>query len=266
MPLSARETKTNRHTNKGENFKMPISEKLAAINAATATPVIADSDLSPSLHPDSIVPIAACLGEDDATLPAYEAGRHAQRLLYQGLNDLQTAWRETRLANVPDDQLAAAMGTKVEQVARGLDRHMTTVSNVVEKLDATIEKTLTNPKKDTASVAQAASDIRRYVLSLPEQKRMSFVHDSIVNGDAEVVQAVLATSGFVSGLDRAQTDTLRSMSREAFGGIAWQQHNAAVRLRDHLTQSATIFAKRVHAITPVIKPSRAAAAVANLKG
>jgi hypothetical protein len=225
----------------------------------------------------------SALAEDAATLPAWQAARSAQQALYTGLRDIRLAEQKTRTAvgpggnvvdganirrAIPESEKAAlanAMSQKYESLARSFDKNLGQVNAVIERLDTDIERALTNPKRNEVATATCASDIRRMVAAMPDGKRVAWVHDSIVSGDHEVVSAILGTSPFVSGLDRAQMATLRDMARERFGGNAWKQHANAVKLRDHLTQSAGIFSKEYLRLLPVVKPSPAAAAVAALK-
>lgn len=237
--------------------------------------------VSPSLHPDALTPWAGPLTENDKPLPALTAGRAALRALYEGMGDLENAVTTTqaRFADhmvvsgpnivpaLPDEaatQLAADMGTRFASVARTFDQQFSAVGETIENLESLIAKVLTNTKRD-AMAAIEASDIRRYVKD--QEKPLNFLHGAIDAGDHEVVSAVLATTPWVSGLNRDNYQLVKELAAMRFAPKEFAALTAAKSLRDHLTNASKIFVERYRKITPVPSASNPhVAAIKKLKG
>lgn len=260
-----------------------MSAKLEAILANT-TPEKISPHVSPTLHPDSILPLGAVLAADDTPLSAeaFSSARQGLRALYQTLNDVEIADIEMRKqhgsALVVDgksirqeisperaNELAATMGQRWESVARIFDQHLGRVRETQEALAATIEKALTNPKRNEPSVAAAASDIRKYIASLPDAKRMDFLHGAVESGDHEIASAVLATTPWVTGINREQFGVIKDLASKKFAEREYQQHAALARVVDAMTLAARNFTARFEALLPKVRVSPADAAMKALK-
>lgn len=261
-----------------------MSTKLEGILAATA-PAVMSPHVSPGLHPDSILPHGPILAADDspATAEAFSNARLGLKALYASMHDIEVADIETRKQHgsgvVVDGasirpaisperaaELAASMGQRWDATARVFDQHMKAVNQAREALEATIKKALESPKRNEASVSQAASDIRHYVKDLPNDKRLNFLHEAIDNGDHEVVAAVLGTSGFVSGLNREQFATVKDLATKKFAPRQHEQHAALSAVADTMTLAAKNWSARFDQLLPHLKESPHEAALKALKG
>jgi hypothetical protein len=267
--------------------------KLDSIAAATATPVHAA--ISPTLHPDQILPLGQTLATDDspATAAAFQAGRTALKSLYETLADMESAITATeakfgtgqigssgRLGPghmvdgatirqvLPDEvsaRLAADMGDRFARCARAFDANMKQVDDTIASLSTSIDRALT-PKTRDAMAAQSAADIRRFVAALPDEKRAQWVLDAIEkDGDLEVAQALLSTSGFVSGLDRPQTAFVRESAAKRFSPKEFAHLESAKKLADHLRHASALFVEHYKKRLPAVKVSPHVAAVKKLK-
>ncbi len=266
--------------------------KLQTIVAATATPV--NAAISPTLHPDQILPLGQTLAADDSsTAAAFQAGRAALKSLYDGLADMEAAIDATEAKFgtgqigssgrigpghvvdgaavrqvLPDDvaaRLAADMGDRFARIARRFDANTKLVDDTVASLTASIDRALT-PKSRDAMAAQSAADIRRFVAALPDEKRAAWVLNAIENdGDLEVAQAILSTSGFVSGLDRPQINFVRESAAKRFAPRDAAHLEAAKKLADHLKHASAIFVERYKKRLPVVKESPHSIATKRLK-
>lgn len=259
---------------------MSKNPKVDEMLAANAVPI--NTIASPGLHPTALTPFAEPLIGHDAARPALDAGMKALRTLYSAITDMTNAENAVRerfggslvvdgktiRQEIPEErraELSSLLSQKFESVARNFDHQLQTVEEVVSTLDARIEKALVHPKKDTPSVAQAASDIRNYVRGLPDEKRMNFLHGAIRDGDHEVASAVLGSTPWVSGLNRESAAVVRSLSEERFAKADYDARAAARKVADHVKASAKNFTAAYCKLVPTIKPSKVAAAVAKLK-
>ena len=267
--------------------------KLESIIAATATPVHAS--ISPTLHPDQILPLGQTLANDDfpATAAAFQAGRAALKQLYTGLADMESAIATTeqkfgtgqvgssgRIGPghaihgaairqvLPDEvsaRLAADMGDRFARVARAVDDNIKTVDDTIASLTSSIDRALT-PKLRDAMAAQSAGDIRRFIAALPDGKRAAWVLEAIEkDADLEVAQAILSTSGFVSNLDRQQAAFVREAASKRFAPREFAHLEAAKKLADHLKHASAIFVEHYQKRLPVVKESAHAVALKKLK-
>lgn len=258
---------------------MPTNPKLDAIRAATTTEVVAS--IPADWHPDSTLLWAEPLMAHEGATAALQSGRAALKTLYESMRVMQDAERATRekfggtlevsgkviQRSVPEDKqaaLAADLGARFESTAKSFDRHLGVVNDTIESLTNTIERAL-SPKKDSPATAQAASDIRAYVKNLPDDKRMSFIHGAINEGDLEVAQSLLSTTPWVSGLNREQAAMIKEMAAEKFAPREHLARGAANKLADHLRSSSQNFVQAYRKLQPVLKPSAHAAAIAKLK-
>jgi hypothetical protein len=257
--------------------------KLEGILAATA-PAVMSPHVSPGIHPDAILPFGQTLAADDAptTAAAFSDARLGLKTLYESMHTIEVADIETRKQHAsgvvvdghnvrpsisPEKaaELAASMGAKWDSVARVFDQHLGRVTETKANLETAIAKALEAPRKNDTSVAQAASDIRRYIAALPDGKRMDFLHSAIESGDHEIASAVLGTAGFVSGLNREQAATIRDMASQKFAPRQYEQHRALSAVQDAMTSAAKNWTTRFEALLPRVKESKADAAMKALK-
>jgi hypothetical protein len=231
--------------------------------------------VSPTLHPDSILPFAEAIKDT----PAMKAATSALQKLYSSLGDMEAASTTARqqfgtgpvAAGIPSvlpDEIAARlnaeMGARFASTARAFDASMATVTESVDKLNGAIERKLTNSKRDAAAATEAA-EIRAYVKAQPDP--LAFIHQSIEAGDIAVASAVLATSNWVSGLSRENHAFVRELASGKFCPVETAQRDAAVAVRDHLTRSSAIFVEAYRKMLPPVRAvTPAAAALAKLKG
>lgn len=258
---------------------MPNHPKLEQLRESVKTEVT--GDVSPGLHPDALLPFAQPLIDHEAATPALDSAFRAQQVLYNAMRDMTAAENETRLKYggtlvvdgksiqraIPEAQqaaLAADLGARFESTAKRFDRHLGVVNETIDSLTTTIERVL-SPKKDTPATAQAASDIRAYVKNLPEEKRMSFLHEA-AKSDHEVIAAVLSTTPWVSGLNREQAALVKEMASEGFAPKEHAARAAAQKIAGHLLSSAQNWTAAYRKLVPVLKPSAHAAAIQKLKG
>jgi hypothetical protein len=258
------------------------SKTFDQINAAVTTPI--NGSVSPSLHPNSLIPFGEVLAADDApsTASAYRAGCSALATMYATTSDIIAADAATRSqfgfslavdgrkiqVAVPEDkkqQLAADMGARFAAVAKGVDQHFHTVNETIDRLTSSIDRALTNPKRNETGVAAAASDIRKFIAALSDEKRMNFLHAAVAADDHEVVTAVLGTSGFVSGLPRESVAVLRNLASQKFAPREHAQLDAAQKLRDHLTVASRVFVQKFKELTPVLRESKNTTAIRKLR-
>jgi hypothetical protein len=255
-------------------------------NPANVTqPIAIRGDISLSLHPDSIQPFKPILSPDQgssaATAPAYGAATAALTTLYESMGQLEDAERTTRAAypagQVIDgafvrlgiqpeaaQRLAADMGTKFASVARTFDAQYAQVQSAAAHLDERINAALQPAQRDNMA-ASAASDIRNYVRSLPDEKRVGFLHDAIESGDHEIMSAVLSTTPWVSGLNREQFADVKEWAREKFSPVEYAQLGALNKLAAHLESSSHIFVTRYKALLPTVRENPAIEATKKLK-
>jgi hypothetical protein len=260
-----------------------MATKLDQINAAITSPVHTTAPLD--AHPDALNPFGAVLASEDAppqSVECYKAGRSALQVVYAATHDISEADRAlrdefgTRLEvdgrridrAIPDDrrqQFAADLGHKFAQVAKRFDSHLAVAADCVGKLESDIEKAIQNPNRDTQSVAQAASDIRAYVRALPDDRRMSFLHQAANDGDREVLAAVLQSTPWISGLNRESFAVVRSLAAEKLAPRESSQLAAAQKLHDHLSKAAGTFARFYRGKIPVIHENANVKAIQKLK-
>ena len=164
---------------------------------------------------------------------AYIAARTALASLYQGLSDIESAHaamtapylggRKVIEGNVtrheiPDNrraEVANAMGQSFNRIAHTVEANNVTVAESVAMLSKRVEQSLINPRRNEVATAQNAAEIRQHIRSLPEGKRMDFLHAAIKQGDHEVATAVIGASCFTSGLNREQHETIRGLASGA---------------------------------------------------
>ena len=145
---------------------------------------------------------------------AYIAARTALASLYQGLSDIESAHaamtapylggRKVIEGNVtrheiPDNrraEVANAMGQSFNRIAHTVEANNVTVAESVAMLSKRVEQSLINPRRNEFATAQNAAEIRQHIRSLPEGKRMDFLHAAIKQGDHEVATAVIGASCF----------------------------------------------------------------------
>lgn len=241
--------------------------------------------VSPGIHPDSLLNHAAALVADDspATSQAFASARLGLRSLYTALHDFEVAdltMRRNEASGVVVDgrsirpaisaessaKLAATMGQRWTGVARVFDQHLNEVADAKAALEAAIAKALDNPRKNEASVAQAASEIRGYVKGLPDSKRMNFLHGAIDAGDHEVVSAVTGASGFVSGLSRDEFATVRDLAENKFAPREYKQRSALSAVHDTLVTAAKNFTARFEKLLPTVTESASERALKAVRG
>jgi hypothetical protein len=255
--------------------------KLDEINTATAVPLL--TSVSLGIAPDSILNHGPTLADVDgpgATI--YTNARKALGSMHVGLGAIEDAVATTRAAHavttVVDGakvrgeidesrkaQLAADLGSRFSRVAATVDRCADAIDQDIATLSEIVERALVHPRKDTPSVVQEASDIRRYVASLPAAERGEFLRLQAASGDIEIVQACLATSPFVSGIRPENANIIRETLKERLVGDTYRKLNAAIKVRDHVQNAGTLFAKRFREVLPIPKVTANAKAMAALK-
>lgn len=255
--------------------------KIETINQATAVAVV--GAVSPTLHPDALLPMGEALaGDDGAHASAYQAGRQGLHELYQAMAELEQANTLTRQrfgtgqvvngssiqAELPDDvaaQLSADMGNRFTRAAQVFDRNLETVNGTIDTLSKRIDGVLASKQRD-AVTAQNLSDLRHYVKDLPDSKRMDFCHRQIEAGDIETAHAIFSTSPYASGFTKTDVAILRDLASKTFAPAEHAKLAAAIKLRDHMHASAKVFAERFKQITPRIRENPQSAAVKKLRG
>ncbi len=254
-------------------------------NDSTTAELQIRGDISPSLHPESIAGHRDVLTGDGAGPGslAYTNATRALHGLYKSLSDLSEATYAIREPLQPgekpragppdmpivnfkiDPQKAAALVTAATQrltsTAATLAKHRDEIEKSIAALDSRVEATLSNPRRNEASVSQAASEIRAHVKSLPPGERMAFLNAALDASDHEITAAVLSTSPFVSGLDRAQFATLRQLASAHFAPKEFAQANAARGILQHLDNAATVFGQRYQSLIPKATESSSAKAI-----
>ena len=167
---------------------------------------------------------------------------------------------------LPDDvaaSVAADFGARFERVARSFDQQANIVTETIEKLESAIASALTH-KANTPKDAAVASDIRQFVRSMPDGKRMDWMHDRIKDGDVENISAVLA-SPWVAGLDRQQAETVRDLASQCLAPVEYSQRDAARKLSAHLQSASQIFVERYQRMLPKVRPDSVTAASKKLR-
>jgi hypothetical protein len=236
----------------------------------TDTPQEILSQVSPSLHPQSVDPFKVA---GDVVMGA---ARRALTSMYQASDAMQTAEALTRkqfgttaVVNgakielaIPYDKatvLAADLGQRFASVARTFDQSLGAITDQIGVLETRIAKTLTSANRDPMA-AQEASDARRWVASLPAAERMGALHGA----DLDVVQAALA-GHHAAGLSKQQAADLRALSADRFCAADTAALAGAKLTHGHMLQSSARFLQTYRKLLPSTAEPALATATKKLK-
>jgi hypothetical protein len=254
---------------------MPDSEKLTALNAATAS--AANGNVPMALHPDNLLRIGQiCVDAPYAgpSIDAYGAGRAALKSLYDSATQIVTAHRDALKAlpvvgaimakgskpilklQIPAavaPELASAMASSASRAAANCERHVAAVDQALDKIENFITQKTSTPRPNDASVVAESTQIREYVKNLSSTARMGFLLDSAREGDKAVVFSVLSASPFTSGLDRNQHWLLRKHAEDKFAPVEAKQREALIEIKGKIQSAmsgyANLYAKHLPKIT-----------------
>jgi hypothetical protein len=162
------------------------NERLTRIIEDTAAPVTAK--VTPSLHPDTLLRHAEiCVdGGGGPAEAGFAAARSALKIIYEGTTTMIAArdalLEEVEVAKssstgqpikrlqVPDNraiELATLLGNSQQRIGAGVQRAVDVVDISIADLESKVSAALRNPRADTTSISQEASEIRQYVADLP---------------------------------------------------------------------------------------------------
>jgi hypothetical protein len=118
--------------------------------------------------------------------------------------------------NGQEDSLREAMGRSFERSGQVVDRQKTAIEKSIQEIEAAISGKLVNPLADKPSTVAVSSEIRSHVKAMKESDRTLFVQSAVMNGDLDVVAAILNASPWTSGLTPKQHGELRVFAAEHF--------------------------------------------------
>lgn len=118
--------------------------------------------------------------------------------------------------NGQEDSLREAMGRSFDRAGQIVDRQRSAIEKSIQEIEATISGKLVNPLADKPSAVQVSSEIRGHVKAMKDGARVSFVQSAVMDGDLDVVAAVLDASPWTSGLTPKQHGGLRVFAAEHF--------------------------------------------------
>jgi hypothetical protein len=258
------------------------NSKLSEINAATAAEI--NTAVPVDQHPDTKSRHGATLVDDQggAGQSAYSAGRAALASVYKGLSEIEKAYHAqlvptatgqkgpgaTRML-IPNERkapLADAMHAMFARTATTMERNSRVVDENLSDLEQRIAIAISNPNKDRVGTAQAASEIRQYISSLKNSgERMKFLQESIAAGELEIVSAVLGTSCWISGLNKAEFAIIREAAESRFAPREAKQRAAVQAIKKQIESATASFMQRYVKLLPRPEQSPADKALAALK-
>ena len=273
-----------------------MNDRLTRIIEDTAAPVTAK--VTPSLHPDVLLKHGdVCVdGGGGAAEAGWAAARTALKIIYDGTNTMIAA-RDALLEEVevgkaastgkpitqrrvPDNrtvELATLLGNSQSRIAVGVQRAVDIVDASLTDLESKVSAALRNPRADTTSISQEASEIRQYVADLPPGQRVEFIRKQCAIAEAlklegksaarqhTIVAAVINYSPWISGMDDAEMDLAQSFARDAFAPRESKQADALRSSRETLTKGSYAFANAYLKLVPTIRDNPKEAAVAALR-
>jgi hypothetical protein len=256
------------------------------------TAITTNARVPMDLHPDMIDAHAEVLVDPDGgpALSAYSAARKGMQALYSGLGEIDAAHEgllERTLVPtlkgdgspgkplvtmaIPDNrkaELASAMGSRAERLAFHYQRCIDDVDKSIADLDARVAASIKNPRADTASAAQEASEIRKYLKTNFQHsgERIEFIRQAAKRGELNVVAAVCNASPWISGLNPEEAARARSFAVDSFAPRESKQATALRAVKQTLLGAVEIFKLEYAKRKPNVAESKSAQALAKLKG
>jgi hypothetical protein len=218
------------------------------------TPTPIRTDVTPSMHPDYLLPQAKVL-DIDGTLGQSAIGlaREALTTLYTTLGDLSDAERKVRAANPPPasrgkpnftqpplpQAFLDAASASFDRAAATLDARMKTLFKQRDALAERVATALRVP--ETSANLANAQEVRNYLRSVSPTERTKVIREAIANKDAATVSAAFGAQAFLSGLDPKLAAQLRTEAATAFAPVDHAQLGALDKTIDIVKQASLNF-------------------------
>lgn len=151
------------------------------------------------------------------------------------------------VSEIPHDiavQAGTAMGAAFDKVAPLFDNARNEVEVAIKALTGRINAKLVDPKRNEASRAAIAAEIRDYVRHFPtnlrnesggQMSRFDWVHGRISEGDHEVVSAIFtANSGWAMGFNKKDWTRLRDLAEFSFSPTEYRTREHLSLLHEHV--------------------------------
>lgn len=209
-------------------------------------PTELNTELSPSLYPDSVV-------DGAPAVPAVEEIRLTLASAYAALGRFHKASvsveRDPTLNEYAKIHEGEQLRQKsVEKISPMFDRACR-LSNVALEAAETRLREAAKPDTHTA----AAKEIRAHVKSLPREARLGFLQSAARRGDRETVHAIVSTLPYLSGLDFLNEEQFDAMKSDAYRKISPELADDVDRLRtveERLMGALSAYHRRYHKVDP----------------
>lgn len=263
------------------------SARLEQLNAATSIPrERLRGGVPQSLHPDQLSDLGDALVDTDGatvSVNAYSAARSAMKLMLESLTDIDDAVQAAMVTRPVPNQIVApgnkpmlqkvvdpshaaqvrgAMASSADRVARGVEKHLTSIQTSLTAMEQQVEARLRNPRADSAE----STDIRRFVFSLPANERREWVAQRIQEGDLITAHAVLNASPWASGLDPKAAGLLREVAQQRFAPAETRMLDALRKADAKVRTAMSTYASEYGRRLPEVPDTRLDGALKNLRG
>lgn len=183
-----------------------------------------DTRVSPSLHPSNVREVG---GYDDETATLLGSTETAFSEAYDGIGAVHAA-RDAAAGNPTWNEAHQLIETdnfaqkQFKRIAGRFDSVSANLSTVVKS----IETELSAPIESKGSLT-LATEIRRYVADLPDNKRMTFVQQAINDNDQRTATAILGGPAYLSGITTDMQSVLTRMYHEHHSPLQAKRLKAA---------------------------------------
>ncbi len=239
-------------------------------------------DVPMTLHPDSILGVGRALNQPDTLgMSALSAAREALRSGYDLFGRMNDAERDlqaivaparrrqhpaakngrtdfsdnvrmkngkpTRVVDAEDFIVAAEKA--FDRVAPTIDRRVTELKGYRDTLATRVATSLDHPARKTPEGLALAAEVRTHIKTMKKpDERTKFVVQAINQGDLPTVAAVLHAQPFLSGLEPATHEMLRTRAAAKFAPVDSAQLAATEAAIDHVCTSTSALVGRLATI------------------
>ena len=172
--------------------------------------------------------------------------------------------RPEQLKMTPQAAAALDQGMNVafDRLAPRVDAAMTKVEEQIGLIRKAVDAKLVPPGHSTPAGVGIQQEIRSYVLGMKPGQRSEFAIDAVKRGDLTTVAALLSGPEYLSGLDSATRDLVRSQAAAKFAAAEWQQLQAAEKIIGHVEKQRLSFVERFAKARPKLDKKHTASSSA----
>jgi hypothetical protein len=157
-------------------------------------------------------------------------------------------------AAIDDEQLRTGIDAAFNKLAPRLETNLKTLTTQRAEIARRVENQITHPDAKTPTGIALAAEVRGHVKALSKAQRVQFVLQAIEAGDKATATAVLSGPAYLSGLEPAALEMVRSSAAAKFAPVDHAQAVAADKVIAHVQRSQDSFVKTIAQLRPRENP------------